>query len=92
APAESQGPTVRATVRGTAPEHDRGAHCWGPDEPSGQPPRGIDVAGPYVPGAVPAEPGDAHPVGAPIASHPSRTTHGASSAGRIRARIGVWRT
>ncbi|MCZ4604207.1 hypothetical protein O3S80_10660 [Streptomyces sp. Lzd4kr] len=74
----------------SSPYHDSGAHCWGGDEPTVQPPRDVALALPVVHDALP---GVHTVVLAPLSPHsPAPPASGGQSAGHTRALFGVWRT
>ncbi|MEV5909099.1 hypothetical protein AB0M00_09320 [Streptomyces chartreusis] len=74
----------------SSPYHDRGAHCWGGDEPTVQPPRDVTSALSVVHDALPG--GHTVVLVPPSRPSPAPPVSGGPSAGHARALFGVWRT
>ena len=84
-------PTGDPAMRQSDPAEEDPAQCWGTDEPTVQPPRGIAPAADALPDARPAADTNALPDAVRDGPH-TQPGPDASSVQRERARLGVWRT
>ncbi|MER5940411.1 hypothetical protein ABT121_24160 [Streptomyces sp. NPDC001928] len=80
----------RADTGPSTPTRHGGAHCWGGDEPTVQPPRDVTLAVPVVHDVLSV----GHAVAPALSTRPGTTppAPSGSSAGHARALFGVWRT
>ncbi|MFD3577604.1 hypothetical protein [Streptomyces sp. NPDC058644] len=84
-------PSVDPAARQAAPVENSPAQCWGTDEPTIQPPRAIAPDAEAVQDAQAALDTDGSTRSVREGAPPPPDT-GTASAGRERARLGVWRT